>query len=38
MIILLPMERIGGLMDGSTVAGFGRIYGVVSKPRILSVG
>ena len=30
------MERIGGLMDGNTVAGVGRIYVVVSRPMILS--
>jgi len=38
MVILSPMERIGGLMDGSTVAGVGRIYVVVSRSRILSEG
>jgi hypothetical protein len=38
MVILLPMETIGGLKDGNTVAGVGRIYVVASRPRILTEG
>jgi hypothetical protein len=38
MVIQLPMERIGGLMDGSTVAGVRRIYVFLSRPRILPEG
>jgi hypothetical protein len=38
MVILLPLERIGGLMDDNTVAGVGSIYVIVSRPRILCEG
>jgi hypothetical protein len=37
-MVILPMERIGGLIDDNTVAGVGRIYMDVSWPSILSEG